>query len=100
VFGSIALAFAISLIPQIGVNLLGGILIIYLRVFFYDRVVAHLRPGRKLREPDLRHDERGPDRDSSLPASGWNQIDDRLRAISIAALIAVAVRMAATRRRT
>src|SRR2546425_6581446 len=92
VFGSIALAVAISLIPQIGVNLLGGILIIIFG-FFFTTVSSRIC---------------GQVGSSANPISGmtiaaliaisfiflllgWNQIDDRVRAISIACVIAVAV---------
>src|SRR6266700_2515848 len=92
VFGSIALAIAISLLPQIGVNLLGGILIIIFG-FFFTTVSSRIC---------------GQVGSSANPISGmtiaaliaisfiflllgWNQIDDRVRAISIACVIAVAV---------
>src|SRR5437870_2562807 len=92
VFGSIALAVAISLLPQIGVNLLGGILIIIFG-FFFTTVSSRIC---------------GQVGSSANPISGmtiaaliaisfiflllgWNQIDDRVRAISIACVIAVAV---------
>src|SRR6266702_1314986 len=92
VFGSIALAIAISLLPQIGVNLLGGILIIVFG-FFFTTVSSRIC---------------GQVGSSANPISGmtiaaliaisfiflllgWNQIDDRVRAISIACVIAVAV---------
>jgi len=92
VIGSIVLAVAISLIPQIGVNLLGGILIIIFG-FFFTTVSSRIC---------------GQVGSSANPISGmtiaaliaisfiflllgWNQIDDRVRAISIACVIAVAV---------
>src|SRR2546425_1911435 len=92
VFGSIVLAIAIALIPQIGVNLLGGILIIIFG-FFFTTVSSRIC---------------GQVGSSANPISGmtiaaliaisfiflllgWNQIDDRVRAISIACVIAVAV---------
>jgi len=92
VFGSMALAVAISLLPQIGVNLLGGILIIIFG-FFFTTVSSRIC---------------GQVGSSANPISGmtiaaliaisfvflllgWNQIDDRVRAISIACVIAVAV---------
>src|SRR3989454_633167 len=91
-FGSIVLAIAIALIPQIGVNLLGGILIIIFG-FFFTTVSSRIC---------------GQVGSSANPISGmtiaaliaisfiflllgWNQIDDRVRAISIACVIAVAV---------
>jgi putative OPT family oligopeptide transporter len=92
VFGSIALAIIISLMPQVGVNLLGGILIIIFG-FFFTTVSSRIC---------------GQVGSSANPISGmtiaaliaisfiflllgWNQIDDRVRAISIACVIAVAV---------
>src|SRR5258706_2144562 len=92
VIGSIVLAVAISLIPGIGVNLLGGILIIIFG-FFFTTVSSRIC---------------GQVGSSANPISGmtiaaliaisfiflllgWNQIDDRVRAISIACVIAVAV---------
>src|SRR5258706_9324509 len=92
VFGSILLAIAIALIPGIGVNLLGGILIIIFG-FFLTTVSSRIC---------------GQVGSSANPISGmtiaaliaisfiflllgWNQIDDRVRAISIACVIAVAV---------
>src|SRR5213083_72118 len=92
VFGSIVLAIAIALIPQIGVNLLGGILIIIFG-FFFTTVSSRIC---------------GQVGSSANPISGmtiaaliaisfiflllgWNKIDDRVRAISIACVIAVAV---------
>src|SRR5881397_347144 len=91
VFGSIALAVAISLLPQIGVNLLGGILIIIFG-FFFTTVSSRIC---------------GQVGSSANPISGmtiaaliaisfiflllgWTQIDDRVRAISLACVIAVA----------
>src|SRR6266705_1202470 len=87
VFGSIALAIAISLLPQIG----GNLLIIF--GFFFTTVSSRIC---------------GQVGSSANPISGmtiaaliaisfiflllgWNQIDDRVRAISIACVIAVAV---------
>src|SRR3989440_8389046 len=92
VFGSIVLAVAIALLPQIGVNLLGGFLIIIFG-FFFTTVSSRIC---------------GQVGSSANPISGmtiaaliaisfiflllgWNQIDDRVRAISIACVIAVAV---------
>jgi uncharacterized oligopeptide transporter (OPT) family protein len=92
VFGSIALAIIIALLPQIGVNLLGGILIIVFG-FFFTTVSSRIC---------------GQVGSSANPISGmtiaaliaisfiflllgWNQIDDRVRAISVACVIAVAV---------
>jgi putative OPT family oligopeptide transporter len=92
VFGSIALAIVIALLPQIGVNLLGGILIIAFG-FFFTTVSSRIC---------------GQVGSSANPISGmtiaaliaisfiflllgWDQIDDRVRAISIACVIAVAV---------
>src|SRR6059036_3951333 len=92
VFGSIVLAIIIAMLPQIGVNLLGGILIIIFG-FFFTTVSSRIC---------------GQVGSSANPISGmtiaaliaisfvflllgWNQIDDRVRAISIACVIAVAV---------
>ncbi|OLC89768.1 MAG: oligopeptide transporter, OPT family [Gemmatimonadetes bacterium] len=92
VFGSIVLAIVIALLPQIGVNLLGGFLIIIFG-FFFTTVSSRIC---------------GQVGSSANPISGmtiaaliaisfiflllgWNQIDDRVRAISIACVIAVAV---------
>src|SRR5437016_8346421 len=91
VFGSIALAIVLALLPQIGVNLLGGILIIIFG-FFFTTVSSRIC---------------GQVGSSANPISGmtiaaliaisfiflllgWNQIDDRVRAISIACVLAVA----------
>src|SRR5205809_986909 len=92
VFGSVVLAIIIAMLPQIGVNLLGGILIIIFG-FFFTTVSSRIC---------------GQVGSSANPISGmtiaaliaisfiflllgWNQIDDRVRAISIACVIAVAV---------
>ena len=91
-FGSVVLAIIIAMLPQIGVNLLGGILIIIFG-FFFTTVSSRIC---------------GQVGSSANPISGmtiaaliaisfiflllgWNQIDDRVRAISIACVIAVAV---------
>lgn len=92
VFGSVGLAIMLALLPQIGVNLLGAALII-LFGFFFTTVSSRIC---------------GQVGSSANPISGmtiaaliaisfvflllgWNQIDDRVRAISIACVIAVAV---------
>ena len=92
VFGSIALALVLSFLPQIGVNLLGGLLIIIFG-FFFTTVSSRIC---------------GQIGSSANPISGmtiasllaicaiflllgWTAIDDRVRAISIACVIAVAV---------
>ena len=92
VFGSVGLAIILALIPQIGVNLLGAVLIIIFG-FFFTTVSSRIC---------------GQVGSSANPISGmtiaaliaisfvflllgWNQIDDRVRAISIACVIAVAV---------
>ena len=92
VFGSVALAIVLAFLPQIGVNLLGGLLIIIFG-FFFTTVSSRIC---------------GQIGSSANPISGmtiasliaisvifllldWNQIDDRVRAISIACVIAVAV---------
>src|SRR5467141_3437046 len=92
VFGSIGLAIVLAFLPQIGVNLLGAVLII-LFGFFFTTVSSRIC---------------GQVGSSANPISGmtiaaliaisfiflllgWTQIDDRVRAISIACVIAVAV---------
>ncbi|HET9386654.1 MAG TPA: OPT/YSL family transporter, partial [Gemmatimonadales bacterium] len=92
VFGSVGLAIILALLPQIGVNLLGAVLIIIFG-FFFTTVSSRIC---------------GQVGSSANPISGmtiaaliaisfvflllgWNQIDDRVRAISIACVIAVAV---------
>ncbi|HTH63657.1 MAG TPA: oligopeptide transporter, OPT family [Gemmatimonadales bacterium] len=92
VFGSLALALVLSFLPQIGVNLLGGLLIIIFG-FFFTTVSSRIC---------------GQIGSSANPISGmtiasllaicaiflllgWTAIDDRVRAISIACVIAVAV---------
>jgi len=92
VFGSIGLAVVLAFLPQIGVNLLGAALII-LFGFFFTTVSSRIC---------------GQVGSSANPISGmtiaaliaisviflllgWDQIDDRVRAISIACVIAVAV---------
>src|SRR5256714_9441942 len=92
IFGSVALAIVLAFLPQIGVNLLGAVLII-LFDFFFTTVSSRIC---------------GQVGSSANPISGmtiaaliaisfiflllgWNQIDDRVRAISIACVIAVAV---------
>jgi putative OPT family oligopeptide transporter len=92
VFGSAALALVLAFLPQIGVNLLGGVLIIIFG-FFFTTVSSRIC---------------GQIGSSANPISGmtiasliaiafiflllgWTAIDDRVRAISIACVIAVAV---------
>src|SRR6266480_4547732 len=92
VFGSVVLAIILAFLPQIGVNLLGAVLII-LFGFFFTTVSSRIC---------------GQIGSSANPISGmtiaaliaisfiflllgWTQIDDRVRAISIACVIAVAV---------
>src|SRR5438093_3256230 len=92
VFGSMALAVAIALLPQIGVNLLGGILIILFGFFFTtvsSRICGQIGSSA--------NPISGMTIASLIAISfiflllGWTQIDDRVRAISIACVIAVAV---------
>ena len=92
VFGSIALAIVLALLPQIGVNLLGGILIILFGFFFTtvsSRICGQIGSSA--------NPISGMTIASLIAISfiflllGWNQIDDRVRAISIACVIAVAV---------
>ena len=91
-FGSIALAIVLALLPQIGVNLLGGILIILFGFFFTtvsSRICGQIGSSA--------NPISGMTIASLIAISfiflllGWTQIDDRVRAISIACVIAVAV---------
>src|SRR5947209_5634702 len=92
VFGAIALAIVLALLPQIGVNLLGGILIILFGFFFTtvsSRICGQIGSSA--------NPISGMTIASLIAISliflllGWTQIDDRVRAISIACVIAVAV---------
>src|SRR5437899_7038030 len=92
VFGSIGLALVLSLLPQIGVNLLGGLLIIIFGFFFTtvsSRICGQIGSSA--------NPISGMTIASLLAISviflllGWTAIDDRVRAISIACVIAVAV---------
>lgn len=92
VFGSIALALVLSFLPQIGVNLLGGILIIIFGFFFTtvsSRICGQIGSSA--------NPISGMTIASLLAIAviflllGWTAIDDRVRAISIACVIAVAV---------
>jgi putative OPT family oligopeptide transporter len=92
IFGSIALAIVLAFLPQIGVNLLGGILIILFGFFFTtvsSRICGQIGSSA--------NPISGMTIASLIAISfiflllGWNQIDDRVRAISIACVIAVAV---------
>jgi putative OPT family oligopeptide transporter len=92
VFGSIALAIILAFLPQIGVNLLGGVLIILFGFFFTtvsSRICGQIGSSA--------NPISGMTIASLIAISviflllGWNQIDDRVRAISIACVIAVAV---------
>ncbi|HEV8266016.1 MAG TPA: oligopeptide transporter, OPT family [Gemmatimonadales bacterium] len=92
VFGSVGLAVVLAFLPQIGVNLLGAVLIVIFG-FFFTTVSSRIC---------------GQVGSSANPISGmtiaaliaisfiflllgWTQIDDRVRAISVACVIAVAV---------
>jgi putative OPT family oligopeptide transporter len=92
VFGSAGLALVLAFLPQIGVNLLGALLIVIFG-FFFTTVSSRIC---------------GQVGSSANPISGmtiaaliaisfiflllgWTQIDDRVRAISVACVIAVAV---------
>ncbi|HEV8509034.1 MAG TPA: oligopeptide transporter, OPT family [Gemmatimonadales bacterium] len=92
IFGSIGLAIVLAFLPQIGVNLLGGILIILFGFFFTtvsSRICGQIGSSA--------NPISGMTIASLIAISfiflllGWNQIDDRVRAISIACVIAVAV---------
>ena len=92
VFGSIALAIVLALLPQIGVNLIGGVLIILFGFFFTtvsSRICGQIGSSA--------NPISGMTIASLIAISfiflllGWTQIDDRVRAISIACVIAVAV---------
>lgn len=92
VFGSVGLALVLAFLPQIGVNLLGAVLIILFGFFFTtvsSRVCGQI--GSSVNPIS------GMTIASLIAISfvflllGWTQIDDRVRAISIACVIAVAV---------
>lgn len=92
VFGSIGLAIILAFLPQIGVNLLGGVLIILFGFFFTtvsSRICGQIGSSA--------NPISGMTIASLIAISviflllGWTQIDDRVRAISIACVIAVAV---------
>ena len=92
VFGSAALALALAFLPQIGVNLLGGILIVIFGFFFTtvsSRICGQIGSSA--------NPVSGMTIASLIAISfvflllGWTQIDDRVRAISIACVICVAV---------
>jgi uncharacterized oligopeptide transporter (OPT) family protein len=92
VFGSVGLAIVLAFLPQIGVNLLGAVMIIIFGFFFTtvsSRVCGQIGSSAN------------PISGMTIAALiaisfiflllGWTQIDDRVRAISIACVIAVAV---------
>src|SRR5438552_14098469 len=92
VFGSLALAVVVAFLPQIGVNLLGAALIIAFGFFFTtvsSRICGQIGSSA--------NPISGMTIASLIAISliflllGWTQIDDRVRAISIACVIAVAV---------
>jgi putative OPT family oligopeptide transporter len=92
VFGSAGLALVLAFLPQIGVNLLGGILIIIFGFFFTtvsSRICGQIGSSA--------NPISGMTIASLIAISviflllGWTQIDDRVRAISVACVIAVAV---------
>ncbi len=92
VFGSIGLAIVVAFLPQIGVNLLGAALIIIFGFFFTtvsSRICGQIGSSA--------NPISGMTIASLIAISviflllGWTQIDDRVRAISIACVIAVAV---------
>lgn len=92
VFGSAGLALVLAFLPQIGVNLLGAVMIILFGFFFTtvsSRVCGQIGSSA--------NPISGMTIASLIAISfvflllGWTQIDDRVRAISIACVIAVAV---------
>src|SRR2546423_6707880 len=92
VVGSIAFVIVLALLPQIGVNRLGGILIILIGFFFTtvsSRICGQIGSSA--------NPISGMTIASLIAISfiflllGWTQIDDRVRAISVACVIAVAV---------
>src|SRR6266568_32218 len=92
VFGSLALAVVVAFLPQIGVNLLGAVLIIAFGFFFTtvsSRICGQIGSSA--------NPISGMTIASLIAISliflllGWTHIDDRVRAISIACVIAVAV---------
>jgi len=92
VFGSLALAVVVAFLPQIGVNLLGAALIIAFGFFFTtvsSRICGQIGSSA--------NPISGMTIASLIAISliflllGWTHIDDRVRAISIACVIAVAV---------
>src|SRR3989449_8975734 len=91
VFGSLLLALVLAFLPSIGVNLLGGLLIIVFGFFFTtvsSRICGQIGSSA--------NPISGMTIASLIAISliflllGWTQIDDRVRAISIACVIAVA----------
>ena len=92
VFGSVALAIVVAFLPQIGVNLLGAVLIIAFGFFFTtvsSRICGQIGSSA--------NPISGMTIASLIAISviflllGWDQIDDRVRAIEIACEIADAV---------
>jgi putative OPT family oligopeptide transporter len=92
IVGSAALALVLAFLPQIGVNLLGGILIIIFGFFFTtvsSRICGQIGSSA--------NPISGMTIASLIAISflflllGWTAIDDRVRAISVACVIAVAV---------
>src|SRR2546425_481947 len=92
VFGSLLLALVLAFLPSIGVNLLAGLLIIVFGFFFTtvsSRICGQIGSSA--------NPISGMTIASLIAISliflllGWTQIDDRVRAISIACVIAVAV---------
>src|SRR5437660_2957426 len=92
VFGSLLLALVLAFLPSIGVNLLGGLLIIVFGFFFTtvsSRICGQIGSSA--------NPISGMTIASLIAISliflllGWTQLDDRVRAISIACVIAVAV---------
>jgi len=91
VFGSLGLAVVLAFLPQIGVNLLGAVLIIVFGFIFTtvsSRICGQIGSSA--------NPVSGMTIASLIAISfiflllGWTQIDDRVRAISLACVIAVA----------
>src|SRR5256886_20003 len=92
VFGSLLLALVLAFLPSIGVNLLGGLLIIVFGFFFTTvssricgQIGSSANPISGMTIASLKK------KPNTFLLLGWTRIADRVRAISIACVIAVAV---------